>query len=138
MPRAPLKEGTPKGASPGSVDHVREKLVETLERVVGYKEAENLFEAPYDFRYPAATPGLPSAVFSCFGSSLMLHVERANETNSNKPVILVTHSLRGYYALDFLHRSPLPWCRRYVMLSISVRGGPLIMQALASDLARRR
>ncbi|TVU31300.1 hypothetical protein EJB05_22982, partial [Eragrostis curvula] len=112
-----------------------EKLVETLEGA-GYREGENLFGAPYDFRY---APDPASAVFSRFVSRLTLLVERASKANGNKPVILVSHSFGGYYALEFLNRSPLPWRRRFVrhfvMLCIGDGGSPLILQVLASDLA---
>uniref|UniRef100_N1R4L0 Lecithin-cholesterol acyltransferase-like 1 n=1 Tax=Aegilops tauschii TaxID=37682 RepID=N1R4L0_AEGTA len=69
-----------------------EGLVEALERV-GYREGENLFGAPYDFRYAPAAPGLASRAFSGFSSRLRVLVERASQRNGNKPVVLVTHSL---------------------------------------------
>ncbi|XP_020161832.2 lecithin-cholesterol acyltransferase-like 1 [Aegilops tauschii subsp. strangulata] len=112
-----------------------EGLVEALERV-GYREGENLFGAPYDFRYAPAAPGLASRAFSGFSSSLRLLVERASQRNGNKPVVLVTHSLGGLFAAVFLDRTPLRWRRRYVkhlvMLCLGVGGSPLNMWPLAS------
>ncbi|KAL6643483.1 hypothetical protein ACP70R_018249 [Stipagrostis hirtigluma subsp. patula] len=114
----------------------KEGLVEALE-VVGYREGTNMFGAPYDFRYAPATPGLPQRVFSDFVSSLTNLIERASKRNGNKPVILVTHSLGGSFAMEFLNRSPLPWRRRYVkhlvMLCLGVGGSPVILQLLASN-----
>lgn len=112
-----------------------EGLVEALERV-GYREGENLFGAPYDFRYAPAAPGLASRAFSDFSSSLRLLVERASQRNGNKPVVLVTHSLGGLFATVFLDRTPLRWRRRYfkhlVMLCLGVGGSPLNTWPLAS------
>uniref|UniRef100_A0A0E0JTJ4 Lecithin-cholesterol acyltransferase n=1 Tax=Oryza punctata TaxID=4537 RepID=A0A0E0JTJ4_ORYPU len=120
---------------PARKDVCMERLVEALEEE-GYTEGENLFGAPYDFRYAPAAPGLPSGVFSDFTSSFRRLVERASERNGGKPVILVTHSLGGLFAMVFLDRSPLPWRRRYVrhfvMLCLGVGGSPLNMWPLAA------
>ncbi|KAM3215594.1 hypothetical protein ACQJBY_067555 [Aegilops geniculata] len=130
--------GTTRGF--GSNDPARknvcmEGLVEALERV-GYREGENLFGAPYDFRHAPAAPGLASGAFSGFSSSLRLLVERASQRNGNKPVVLVTHSLGGLFATVFLDRTPLRWRRRYVKhlvtLYLGVGGSPLNMWPLAS------
>ncbi|VAI82158.1 unnamed protein product [Triticum turgidum subsp. durum] len=88
-----------------------EGLVEALERV-GYREGENLFGAPYDFRYAPAAPGLASPAFSGFSSSLRHLMERASQRNGNKPVVLVTHSLGGLFDTVFLDQTPLRWRRR--------------------------
>ncbi|VAI82161.1 unnamed protein product [Triticum turgidum subsp. durum] len=112
-----------------------EGLVEALERV-GYREGENLFGAPYDFRYAPAAPGLASPAFSGFSSSLRHLMERASQRNGNKPVVLVTHSLGGLFDTVFLDQTPLRWRRRYVkhlvMLCLGVGGSPLNMWPLAS------
>ncbi|CAN6221546.1 unnamed protein product [Urochloa humidicola] len=114
-----------------------EKLVEALEGV-GYREGENMFGAPYDFRYAPAPPGVTAKAFSDFRSRLTRLIERASERNGDKPVILVTHSFGGFYATEFLNQSPLPWRRRYikhfVQLSFGVGGTVLIMQVLASTM----
>ncbi|KAL6623130.1 hypothetical protein ACP70R_033009 [Stipagrostis hirtigluma subsp. patula] len=125
--------------NPARKNNCMEGLVEALEGA-GYTEGKNLFGAPYDFRYAPATPGLPQRVFSDFLSSLTNLVESASRMNGNKPVILVTHSFGGAFAMEFLHRSPLPWRRRYVkhlvMLGLGVGGSPVILQVLASNAGR--
>ncbi|KAF8779168.1 hypothetical protein HU200_002844 [Digitaria exilis] len=114
-----------------------ERLVEALEGA-GYKEGSNLFGAPYDFRYAPAAPGVAARSFAGFRSRLTRLIERASEMNGNKPVIIVTHSFGGDYALEFLHQSPLPWRRRYVkhfvVLCAGIGGSPLIMQVVASTM----
>ncbi|VAH70929.1 lecithin-cholesterol acyltransferase-like 1 [Triticum dicoccoides] len=109
------------------------KLVEALERV-GYRDGETLFGAPYDSRQAPAPPGKANRELSRFRRQLRELVERASRTNGDKPVILVSHSQGGYFALDFLNRSPLPWCRRlvkhFVMASTGAGGFVLLMQSL--------
>nr|CAB3499141.1 unnamed protein product [Digitaria exilis] len=107
-----------------------EKLVEALE-AVGYKQGENLFGAPYAFRYAPAPPGQASREFSRFLSRLTLLVEQASERNGGMPV-LVTHSFGGFNAHVFLRRSPLAWRRRYikhfVMASAGAGGAVLLLR----------
>lgn len=59
--------------------------------------------------------------------------------NGNKPVILVSHSFGGYYALQFLYQTLPTWHRRFVkhfvLLSIGVGGGLLLLQVQTSDLS---
>jgi lysophospholipase-3 len=57
-----------------------EKLATTLEGV-GYRDGENLFGAPYDFRYAAAPPGQPSRVFTSDVSRLRRLGEHASSKN---------------------------------------------------------
>ncbi|KAF8682058.1 hypothetical protein HU200_045518 [Digitaria exilis] len=106
------------------------KLVEALE-AVGYKQGENLFGAPYAFRYAPAPPGQASREFSRFLSRLTLLVEQASERNGGMPV-LVTHSFGGFNAHVFLRRSPLAWRRRYikhfVMASAGAGGAVLLLR----------
>jgi lysophospholipase-3 len=49
----------------------------------------------------------------------------------------MSHSQGGYFALEFLNRSPLPWRRKYVKLYVMASTGPggflSPMQHLASD-----
>ncbi|KAK3160270.1 hypothetical protein QOZ80_1BG0057320 [Eleusine coracana subsp. coracana] len=117
-----------------------EKLVKALTSV-GYTEGENLFGAPYDFRHAPAPPGQASSHFSRFASSLRVLVERASEKNRNVPVILVTHSLGGPNAIEFLNRTPLLWRRRFVkhlvMLAGSGGGSVPTLQILAAGAAIR-
>ncbi|TVU31298.1 hypothetical protein EJB05_22980, partial [Eragrostis curvula] len=120
---------------PAKKNNCMERLVNALE-AVGYKEGENLFGAPYDFRYAAAAPGKASAVFSRFLTQLKLLVEHASNTNGNKPVILLTHSLGGLNALAFLNTTTLPWRRRYikhfVMVSTGAGGAVALLQTSGS------
>ncbi|OEL38734.1 Lecithin-cholesterol acyltransferase-like 1 [Dichanthelium oligosanthes] len=116
---------------PATKNTCMEKLVQALEGV-GYREGENLFGAPYDFRYAPAPPGEASREFSCFLSSLRLLIEQASQRNGNMSVILVTHSLGGLNANVFLNRSPLAWRRRYVkhfvMVSTGAGGGVFLLR----------
>ncbi|KAF8657339.1 hypothetical protein HU200_060107 [Digitaria exilis] len=113
------------------------RLVEALEGV-GYKEGSNLFGAPYDFRYAPAAPNVAARAFAGFRSRLTRLIERASEMNGKKPVIIVTHSFGGDYAMEFLNRSPLPWRRSYVkhfvMLCGVIGGTPLMMEVVASTM----
>nr|CAB3470386.1 unnamed protein product [Digitaria exilis] len=94
--------------------------------------------AQYDFRYAPAAPGVAAWSFAGFRASLKPLVERASETNGDKPVILVSHSFGAFYATQFIDRSPLPWRTRYlkhfVMLCAGGSGSPGIMQVLASTM----
>ncbi|KAL6847291.1 hypothetical protein ACP4OV_023144 [Aristida adscensionis] len=114
------------------------RLVEALEGV-GYREGANLFGAPYDFRHAPAAPGVASAAFSGFTSALAHLVEHASATNGGRPVIFVTHSFGGTFAMEFLGRSPPAWRRRHVkhlvMLSLGVGGSPFILQSVAAAAA---
>ncbi|KAL6627666.1 hypothetical protein ACP70R_031392 [Stipagrostis hirtigluma subsp. patula] len=98
------------------------RLVEALE-AAGYREGENLFGAPYDFRYAPAPRGQAASEFSHFVSTLRALVERASEGNGNKPAILVTHSHGGLNAIDFLNGVSLPWRRRYIKHFVMVSTG---------------
>ncbi|KAF8779169.1 hypothetical protein HU200_002845 [Digitaria exilis] len=114
-----------------------ERLVEALEGV-GYEEGSNLFGAPYDLWYAPAAPGVAARSFAGFRSKLTRLIERASEMNGKKPVIIVTHSFGGDYAMEFLNRSPLPWRRSYVkhfvMLCGVIGGTPLMMEVVASTM----
>jgi lysophospholipase-3 len=59
-------------------------------------------------------------------------VERASRGNGGRPAVIVSHSQGGYFALEFLNRSPLPWRRRYVMASMGPGGFLPGMRQLAS------
>jgi lysophospholipase-3 len=89
------------------------KLVEALERE-GYRDGETLFGAPYDFRHAPAPAGQANRELSLFRRRLRELVERARRANGGKHVILVSHTQGGYFALDFLRWSPLPWRRRFM------------------------
>ncbi|CAN6587235.1 unnamed protein product [Malus baccata var. baccata] len=88
-------------------------LVESLEKI-GYVNDENLFGAPYDFRYGLAPEGHPCHVGSKFLQDLTHLVENASTSNGGKPVILVSHSLGGLFALQLLNRNPPSWRRKFI------------------------
>lgn len=112
------------------------RLVEALERA-GYVDGETLFGAPYDFRHAAAPPGKPNREFSRFRRRLRTLVEHASRKNGDKPVVLVSHSQGGYFALEFLNRTPQPWrtrlVKRLVLASTGAGGFVLSMQGLATS-----
>ncbi|KAM0842921.1 hypothetical protein ACQ4PT_058035 [Festuca glaucescens] len=111
------------------------KLVEALERE-GYRDGESLFGAPYDFRHAPAAEGQPNMELSRFRQNLRALVERASMANGRRPAVLVSHSQGGYFAMDFLRRSPLSWRRRFVkhhvMASTGAGGFVVSMQFFAS------
>ncbi|KAK9072181.1 hypothetical protein SSX86_008613 [Deinandra increscens subsp. villosa] len=90
-----------------------EALVESIQQL-GYKDSQNLFGAPYDFRYGLASEGHPSYVGSTFLENLKQLVENASNANGGNPVILVSHSLGGLFALQLLNRNPPSWRKQYV------------------------
>lgn len=96
-----------------------DKFVSRLERL-GYRDGENLFGAPYDFRYAVAPPGHPSRVGDAFFGRLRRLVERASRANGGGPVTIVAHSYGGTLAHQFLLRRPLPWRRRFVRRFVPV------------------
>jgi lysophospholipase-3 len=112
------------------------KLVEALERA-GYRDGESLFGAPYDFRHAPAAEGQANRELSRFRRRLMALVERASMANGGRPAVLVSHSQGGYFAMDFLGRSPLSWRRRFVkhfvMASTGAGGFVVSMQFFATS-----
>ena len=71
-------------------------LVDSLQKL-GYADGETLFGAPYDFRYGLAAEGHPSQVGSKFLKDLKNLIEEASNSNTGKPVILLSHSLGGLF-----------------------------------------
>lgn len=88
-------------------------LVESLQNV-GYVDGKTLFGAPYDFRYGLAADGHSSRVGSKFLQDLKDLIEKATASNKGKPVILLSHSLGGLFALELLNRNPSSWLRRHI------------------------
>ncbi|XP_062205696.1 lecithin-cholesterol acyltransferase-like 1 [Phragmites australis] len=123
---------------PAQKNHCMRKLVGAL-KGVGYKEGQNLFGAPYDFRYAPAPLGQDARQFSYFVSSLRVLIERATETNGNKPVILVTHSYGGLTAMNFLNENALWWRERYIkhFIMVSTGAGGIVapLRNLASGIS---
>ncbi|XP_042450115.1 lecithin-cholesterol acyltransferase-like 1 [Zingiber officinale] len=88
-------------------------LVDSLERL-GYVDGQNLFGAPYDFRYGLAADGRPCKIGTQYLRNLKELIEAASAGNGGKPVILLSHSLGGLFALQLLGRSSISWRRTYV------------------------
>uniref|UniRef100_A0A0D9XI15 AB hydrolase-1 domain-containing protein n=1 Tax=Leersia perrieri TaxID=77586 RepID=A0A0D9XI15_9ORYZ len=116
--------------------HCFKKLTEALE-VMGYKEAENLFGAPYDFRYSPAPLGMHALIFSFFMANMTRLIEHASRKNGGKPVILLTHSNGGSMAVEFLTRSEIPWREKFIkhLIMISAGAGGIVvpLQSLPSS-----
>ncbi|KAJ1293762.1 hypothetical protein BS78_01G094000 [Paspalum vaginatum] len=107
-------------------------LASTLEAAAGYEEGQDLFGAPYDFRYGLAGPGHPSRVGSAYLDRLRLLVESACAANGGRPAVLVAHSLGGLFALQLLARSPAPWRAAHVarLLTLSAPWGGSVQEML--------
>ncbi|XP_002510073.2 lecithin-cholesterol acyltransferase-like 1 [Ricinus communis] len=121
-----------------NLKHVTEymaPLVESLEKI-GYIDGESLFGAPYDFRYGLAAEGHPSKVGSKFLQDLKELIEKASNLNGGKPVIILSHSLGGLFALQLLNRNSLSWrqkfVRHFIALSAPWGGSVEVMLTLAS------
>uniref|UniRef100_J3N164 GPI inositol-deacylase n=1 Tax=Oryza brachyantha TaxID=4533 RepID=J3N164_ORYBR len=104
---------------------------------IGYNEEENLFGAPYDSRYVSAPPGMHAMAFSSFMADLRRLAEHASGKNGGRAVILVTHSMGGLMAVEFLTRSPVPWRKRYVkhLVMVSTGAGGIVapLRSLAAS-----
>ncbi|XP_027093097.2 lecithin-cholesterol acyltransferase-like 1 [Coffea eugenioides] len=108
-----------------------EPLARSLEQI-GYVDGENLFGAPYDFRYGLAAEGHPSAVGSKFLSDLKHLIENASSSNGGKPVILLSHSLGGLFVLQLLNRNSPSWRQKYVkhFIALSAPWGGTVQQMI--------
>ncbi|KAI3465245.1 hypothetical protein Pfo_021908 [Paulownia fortunei] len=108
-----------------------EPLVRSLEEV-GYVSGKNLFGAPYDFRYGLAAEGHPSHVGSEFLSDLKNLIESASASNGGRPVILLSHSLGGLFALQLLNRTPFSWRHKHIkhFIALSAPWGGTVEEML--------
>ncbi|CAL9755207.1 unnamed protein product [Musa acuminata subsp. burmannicoides] len=106
-------------------------LVNSLEQL-GYIDGENLFGAPYDFRYGLAAEGHPSKVGIQYLEDLKELIESASASNGGKPVILLSHSLGGLFALQLLVRSASSWRQQYVkhLLTLSAPWAGTVQEML--------
>lgn len=108
-----------------------EPLVKSLEQL-GYTDGENLFGAPYDFRYGLAAADHPSHVGSKFLQDLKTLIESSSASNGGKPVILLTHSLGGLFVLQLLNRNPPSWRQKYIkhFIALSTPWGGTVTEML--------
>lgn len=106
-------------------------LVKSLEKI-GYVDGENIFGAPYDFRYGLAAEGHSCQVGSKFLQDLKGLVEEASVSNGGKPVILVSHSLGGLFVLEFLNRNSPSWRQKYIkhFVALSAPWGGTVVEML--------
>ncbi|XP_026390786.1 lecithin-cholesterol acyltransferase-like 1 [Papaver somniferum] len=106
-------------------------LVESLERQ-GYVEGQDLFGAPYDFRYGLAGEGRPSAVGTKYLQQLKELIEKASKSNDGKPVIILSHSLGGLFVLQLLNRNPVSWRQKFVkhFIALSAPWGGTVQEML--------
>ncbi|KAJ6822783.1 lecithin-cholesterol acyltransferase-like 1 [Iris pallida] len=117
-----------------NLKHITEymaKLVNSLEQI-GYENGHNLFGAPYDFRYGLAAPGHPSEVGSKYLKDLQQLIEMASLSNGGKPVILLSHSLGGLFALQLLARATPAWRAKHIahLITLSAPWGGTVQEML--------
>ncbi|XP_037489860.1 lecithin-cholesterol acyltransferase-like 1 [Triticum dicoccoides] len=109
------------------------RVLEELE-LLGYRDEDTLFGAPYDPRHAPPLPGQPSQVFSDYFARFKVLVEHASEKNQDKPVILVAHSFGGMATLKFINWTPITWRKKFikhlVLISPALSGG--FMEALTN------
>lgn len=114
-----------------SISEYMTTLITKLEQI-GYKDGQNLFGAPYDFRYGLAAPNHPTQVGSKYLQDLQQLIESAYTSNGFKPVILLTHSLGSLFAQQLLTRIDPSWRAKYVkhLITLSAPWGGTVMQML--------
>ncbi|XP_011628030.1 lecithin-cholesterol acyltransferase-like 1 isoform X2 [Amborella trichopoda] len=103
-----------------------EPLISSIEDI-GYIDEENLFGAPYDFRY-----GLNSSVGSKFLKDLKTLIENAYFSNGEVPTILISHSLGGLWVLRLLCQNPMSWRQKYVkhFIALSAPWGGTVQELI--------
>ncbi|XP_077217238.1 alpha/beta-Hydrolases superfamily protein [Tasmannia lanceolata] len=108
-----------------------EPLVNSLEQL-GYIDGDNLFGAPYDFRYGLASGGHPSLVGTQFLQNLKELIENASASNGGKPVIVLSHSLGGLFVLHLLNRNPSTWRQKFIkhFIALSAPWGGTVQEML--------
>ncbi|XP_078442323.1 alpha/beta-Hydrolases superfamily protein [Wolffia australiana] len=111
-----------------SISEYMETLVESLEGI-GYRDGDNLYGAPYDFRYGLSGGGRPCSVGDRYLADLKQLVENATAAAS-KPVVLIAHSLGNLFAMNLLLRSSPDWRRRHVKHLVALSppwGGSVVL-----------
>jgi lysophospholipase-3 len=108
------------------IDHVREGL-----EIVGYRDGDTLFGAPYDWRYAPPVPGQQSQVYSRYFKQLKTLVEAASKKH-HKKVIIFGHSYGGMVVLEFVRNAPLPWRNEYIKHLILV--APVLPYGMVSHV----
>ncbi|KAK3030248.1 hypothetical protein RJ639_038371 [Escallonia herrerae] len=106
-------------------------LVKSLEEL-GYADGKTLFGAPYDFRYGLAAAGHPSHTGTKYLEDLRALIEDASASNGGKPVILLSHSLGGLFALQLLNRNAPSWRQKYIkhFVALSAPWGGTVQEML--------
>ncbi|KAK3007058.1 hypothetical protein RJ639_016622 [Escallonia herrerae] len=106
-------------------------LVKSLEEL-GYVDGKTLFGAPYDFRYGLAAAGHPSHTGTKYLEDLRALIEDASASNGGKPVILLSHSLGGLFALQLLNRNTPSWRQKYIkhFVALSAPWGGTVQEML--------
>ncbi|CAI9115884.1 OLC1v1016897C1 [Oldenlandia corymbosa var. corymbosa] len=106
-------------------------LVKALEEM-GYRDGQNLFGAPYDFRYGLAEEGHTSRVGSTYLNDLKNLVENASALCDGMRVILLSHSLGGLYVHQLLTRNTQSWRKKYIkhFIALSTPWGGAVEQML--------
>jgi lysophospholipase-3 len=77
-----------------------------------------------------AAEGHPTKVGSKFLLDLKDLVEKASRDNGGKPVIIVSHSLGGLFALQLLNKNPISWRKKYIQhfVALSTPWGGTVVQ----------
>ncbi|CAL5079149.1 unnamed protein product [Urochloa decumbens] len=125
--------GSPRGFRNKNPLHSKQcfdKVREGLERL-GYRDGDNLFGAPYDWRYAPPLPRQPSKVYSSFFKEFKALVEAAS-TKHHRKVTVVGHSYGGMVALEFVRNTPLAWRNEYIKHLILV--APTLSEGFLNQL----
>ncbi|XP_040256671.2 lecithin-cholesterol acyltransferase-like 1 [Aegilops tauschii subsp. strangulata] len=78
------------------------RVLEELE-LLGYRDGDTLFGAPYDPQHAPPLPGQPCQVFSDYFARFKVLVEHASEKNQDKLVIL-----------KFINWTPITWSKKLI------------------------
>ncbi|KAK1651681.1 hypothetical protein QYE76_069486 [Lolium multiflorum] len=107
----------------GATEYCFIKLNKKLE-VLGYRDGDTLFGAPYDIRHAPPLPGQPSEVYSDYFGRVKDLVQHASEKNGNKRVILVGHSFGGMIAQEFVNSTTQEWRNKFIKHMVLIAPTP--------------